>query len=106
MKNILYRASLIGMLAASVFAQESLPTASREKTPRYEVTDLGTFGGSFSIAYGVDGRGRTAGAASLPGGNLHAFVTGVETGEHESNGRNVTDKTDLGTLGGLNSAAN
>jgi len=60
------------------------------QTPRYTVSDLGTFGGSFSIAFGVNNAGRIAGAAAVPGGNHHPFLSGI------------FGKTDLGTLGGPN----
>ena len=63
------------------------------QTVRYTVTDLGTFGGNFSIAYGVDNSGRVAGSAANPSGDTHAFLSGIA-------------KTDLGTFtGGHNSQA-
>ncbi len=108
MKTILHCTSLAGMLAASAFAQIlSSPTSSGHVTARYEVTDLGTFGGTFSIAYGINNGGQVGGAAGLPNGNLHAFLTGLATREQEMDGLDLSlQKTDLGTLGGPNSAAN
>jgi probable HAF family extracellular repeat protein len=60
--------------------------------PHYTITDVGTLGGSFSAAFGVNDRGWTAGIASLAGdAATHAFL------ERSGN------LTDLGTLGGPNS---
>ncbi|MFN0169124.1 MAG: hypothetical protein ACKV22_22090 [Bryobacteraceae bacterium] len=64
----------------------------RGSRPQYKVTDLGTLGGSFSIAYGANNSGTIAGAANLPSQVSHAFLW------RDGN------MTDLGTLGGLNSA--
>lgn len=61
---------------------------------RYSMIDLGTLGGTSSVAYSVNSKGWVAGAASLPGNTAqHAVLWRM--------GR----KTDLGTLGGPNSTA-
>jgi len=69
-----------------------LPVAGQVSKPNYRVLDLGTLGGSLSIAFGLNDRGAVEGF-STPSGNasLHAFVwqDGI--------------MTDLGTLGGPNS---
>src|ERR1022692_1049868 len=79
MKSILTSIAAGSLLAAFATAQ----------TPRYPVTDLGTFGGTFSIPNGINNAGRVAGAANVPAGNQHPFLSGIV-------------KTDLGTLGGPN----
>jgi probable HAF family extracellular repeat protein len=87
MKTILTLIAASSLLAALAIAQPP-------QTPRYTVTDLGTFGGPFSVAFGIDNAGRVGGAAALPNGNVHAFISGVGS-----------TKYDLGTLGGPNSQA-
>lgn len=66
---------------------------SQTQTPsRYRLTVLGTLGGTFSQANGLNNRGVVAGVSSLPGGkHIRAFRW-----EHGS-------MTGLGTLGGPNS---
>jgi|ERR1700674_3226283 probable HAF family extracellular repeat protein len=64
-----------------------------KKQSDYAVLDLGTLGGTFATALGVNNKGWVTGFANLAGDqNHHAFlwVKGV--------------KMDLGTLGGPNSA--
>lgn len=95
--------SRIGMWIAgiSLFAALAMPArlvAQEEQSHQaqqfrhYTVTDLGTLGGTFSIAYGINDKGQIDGFSTIPGdGATHAFV--VENGV----------MTDLGTLGGPNS---
>lgn len=64
-----------------------------ERFPRYRVTDLGTLGGTFSQAFGINNKGHVGGGASLSTGNEHAFLW------------RRGHMLDLGTLGGPNSAA-
>lgn len=62
---------------------------SEQKHPRYKLVDLGTLGGTFSQAYGVNDKGWVVGYSSTVGDSaFHAFLwhRGV--------------MTDLGTLGG------
>jgi|GEM_PF-911627 len=42
--------------------------------PRYQVTDLGTFGGRDSMARGINNSGQIVGTAAPPVGGSHAFV--------------------------------
>jgi probable HAF family extracellular repeat protein len=59
---------------------------------RYTVTDLGTLGGTFSLAYGINEKGQIDGFSTLPGDTVeHAFL--FKDGA----------MLDLGTLGGPNS---
>src|SRR5271156_2119707 len=83
--------SLLALTAvpSEMFAQEQQSTVH---SPRYVVTDLGTLGGTSSIALGVNYAGGVAGSSNLTiGGPQHAFL---------GHGGNLKD---LGTLGGLNS---
>ena len=75
-------AFLIVLYAARVTAQRT-PTQ-----PSYRVIDLGTLGGTFSEAFGINNKGQVQGFSTLPRDTaVHAFVwqNGV--------------MTDLGTLG-------
>jgi probable HAF family extracellular repeat protein len=65
-----------------------------KKLPRYTVTDLGTLGGTYSAAIGVNNGGSVDGLATLPG----------DTAQHAFLWRNGVI-TDLGTLGGPNSGS-
>jgi probable HAF family extracellular repeat protein len=92
MKKILFRTSLVGILAGAAYYAQ---TAAPQTTPRYAVTDLGALGGTFSISYGINNAGRVAGAANVHGDkNQHPFFTGIGG-----------TKYDLGTLGGPNAQA-
>ena len=73
MKSILFRASLVSMLAASAVCAQ--PPSSFEPNPPagsrptlYHVTDLGTLGGTFSTAFGVNNAGRIGGLRPCPTG--------------------------------------
>jgi probable HAF family extracellular repeat protein len=59
------------------------------------VMGLGTLGGSFSIATGINDAGQAIGYSYIAAGDRHAFITGP-------NGVGITD---LGTLGGNSSTA-
>ena len=86
------------IIAITVVAALALPIrlAAQEqgKQPRYSLIDLGTLGGTSSVAYSSNNRGWVAGTATLAGNTAqHALLWRMET------------KTDLGTLGGPNSTA-
>jgi probable HAF family extracellular repeat protein len=90
------RMCILAITLCAAVALPVLPAARAQKQlqPHYNVTDLGTLGGTFGEAFGVNNKGWVDGAASLPGDqNQHAFlwISGLIT--------------DLGTLGGPNSNA-
>jgi probable HAF family extracellular repeat protein len=67
--------------------------------PRYVVSDLGTLGGTFILAQGINRSGQVVGTAYTAGNSAaHAFRTAANSPINPS-----TD--DLGTLGGTNSSA-
>lgn len=47
--------------------------ASTHSQPLYDIADLGTLGGSFSIAFDVSDAGEVTGAATVPGEYQHGF---------------------------------
>jgi probable HAF family extracellular repeat protein len=75
-------------------AQIAQQEHKREHFSQYRVKDLGTLGGTFSQALGINNRGHVTGGATVDNGNLHAFLWTKHTGMQ-----------DLGTLGGPNSIA-
>ena len=78
----------------TLFAALMAPVQLAAQHTRYTVTDLGTLGGTFSFAGGINNRGSVEGFSTLPGDTAsHAFLW--------QNGA----MTDLGTLGGPNSLA-
>jgi len=83
------------LICAAVFMMPC-PAQERNQHPsRYTITDLGTLGGTFGTALGVNNSGSVVGFANLPGDTeSHAFLwrKGI--------------KSDLGTFGGPNSQAN
>jgi probable HAF family extracellular repeat protein len=75
-----------------VLAQERQQQA--QHLSHYAVTDLGTLGGTFSIAFGINDKGQIDGLSTTPGDQVtHGFF--LENGV----------MTDMGTLGGPNSQA-
>ncbi len=88
---------LVLVTAMTVLAALAVPDRlqvhgqSQQQLP-YTVTDLGTLGGTFSLAEGINNRGWVGGFSRLPGDlNEHAFLWREGM------------MTDLGTLGGPNS---
>ncbi|MGD1082377.1 MAG: hypothetical protein ABR881_29005 [Candidatus Sulfotelmatobacter sp.] len=80
----------VALFAALVLTVQLTAQEPQHKTQYYTVQDLGTLGGTYSLAGGLSNNGWVSGQSTLPDGNLHPAVwrDGVIT--------------DLGTLGGLN----
>lgn len=95
----LCRIAASGLIAAlALRAQVGVETAHKHQPAvRYRVTDLGTLGGTYSYAFGMNNAGAVAGGAATPGqvGGL------AQTAFLWFHGR----MWNLGTLGGKNSAA-
>jgi probable HAF family extracellular repeat protein len=81
------------LMLALVAAGSVVGTVAIAQSPlRYQITDLGTLGGGYSYAYGIDNAGRVAGGAARP----NQFGGVSQTAFLWSRGEVV----DLGTLGG------
>jgi len=95
MKSILLVSIGTVSLLVVLAAPAQLAAQEQNAVPvRYTVTDLGTLGGTFGVAYGINNAGRVGGGATLANGNQHSFLWTQSEGMQ-----------DLGTLGGPNSAA-
>ncbi len=92
--RILISAIVITLLAALALPMQCLAQGSNYKLPHYTVTDLGTLGGTFSIAGGLSSSGWVEGWSLVSG----------DTARHPVLWRNGV-MTDLGTLGGPNADA-
>ena len=89
-QNSMLAVSLLAALAATI---PIVAQSGQTPGPRYRVVELSTLGGTYSQTFYVTSKGVTSGEASLADGSWHAILY---------QGR---FKTDLGTLGGLNSSA-
>lgn len=94
--------NVLGCLLAAALLAASIPVAQlngqalqqKEQQARYRVIDLGTLGGTFGYAGGLNIRGSVVGGSTLPGDSAqHAYFW--------RNGQ----MTDLGTFGGPDSDA-
>jgi probable HAF family extracellular repeat protein len=83
----------IGLRLAALALALAAPATTRADVS-YTVTDLGTLGGTYSGATGINASGQVVGSSYTASGQLHAFLYD-STGMH-----------DLGTLGGAGSGAN
>jgi probable HAF family extracellular repeat protein len=81
-----------GLITPALLGAQELSGAQAAQPAHYTITDLGTLGGSFSLAYGINDNGQIDGFSTLPGDTVqHSFV--IKKGK----------MIDLGTLGGANS---
>lgn len=74
------RANTSVTLKATYADKQATATVTVQPYPRppyeYTVEDLGTLGGSYSVATGINADGQVVGYATLPSGLIHAFRTG------------------------------
>lgn len=93
--NPISKIIVLAASAAALCILTILPARVHAAALAYTVTDLGTLGGFFSGAYGINASGQVAGLSQLAGGGGHA-VRWTDT-----------TPTDLGSLnGGTNSQGN
>jgi probable HAF family extracellular repeat protein len=96
--RLLFTTVLLGSLAASLTPVQLGAQEENPKRIRYTVIDLGTLGGTYSYAWGLNNEGRVAGSAATrtqtDGLSQTAFLW--DRGQI----------TDLGTLGGFNTGLN
>lgn len=91
-RRILISATVITLAAALALPMQCLAQGHNHKLPHYTVTDLGTLGGTFSVAEGISNSHWVSGISTLPG----------DTEEHAFLSRDGV-MIDLGTFGGPNS---
>jgi probable HAF family extracellular repeat protein len=100
---ILTRISAVALLAvlrisAQVIGQDE-HGQKQPRFPHYIVKDLGTLGGAYSYAYGLNNAGEVAGGSATPNQTGGVYQTAFLWTKH-------TGMQDLGTLGGFNTRLN
>ena len=93
--RMLFSLSWVGLLVLLPLSPGLAAQAQKPKPPRYTVTDLGTLGGTYSYAYGINNAGVISGGAATPTQTGGIFQTAFlwDDDLHMIN---------LGTLGGSN----
>jgi probable HAF family extracellular repeat protein len=94
MKRTVSKVVLVCVVVALLMGAQPVlgkPVADRQLS----ITDLGTLGGSFSEAQGINSRGQVVGRSRVVPGEFHVHAFLWEDGQ----------MTDLGTLGGSSSTA-
>ena len=71
-----------------VVASAVLATPAVADLPKYQMKDLGTLGGTYSIAFAINDAGQVTGLAGTADGGNHAFIASA-----------MEPMKDLGTLG-------
>jgi probable HAF family extracellular repeat protein len=89
--RVLRRGATVGAAMLSTLVPFCVPTLVTAQT--YQVTDLGTLGGAYSYAYGINSSGKVVGESTTSTGETHAFL--FDGTMH-----------DLGTIAGTYSSAN
>jgi probable HAF family extracellular repeat protein len=76
--------TLLAALAAPVCLPAQEQSSRHEAKPaHYRVIDLGTLGGTFGAAYGINNSGKAGGGATLANGNQHSFLWTQSGGMHD-----------------------
>jgi probable HAF family extracellular repeat protein len=96
--RLLFTTILLGSLASSLTPVQLGAQEENPKHIRYTVIDLGTLGGTYSFAFGLNNAGRVAGSGATP-----TQTDGVSQTAFLWNRGKITD---LGTLGGFNTGLN
>jgi len=91
--TLLFSLPRMGLLALLAFSPGLGAQAQNRKPPRYTVTDLGTLGGPYSYAYGINNDGVVSGAAATATQADGIAETAFFWDEHRG-------LINLGTLGG------
>jgi probable HAF family extracellular repeat protein len=90
----LFIALVLGAMALLSLGTKPAETKPNSPKPLYIVQDLGTLGGSFSMAFDINNADQVVGGANISSEEEHAFLW------QDDGDPNTTDMKDLGTLGG------